>query len=279
MSNIHRNLNSLRGLTAELLLTSDWSLGRLKDYFRAFEEQFDHDTSFGVQGLPPASCEIDSVPEVPTTPGEGPEAIYGVPCRVGQVIHDVFCQLDVILFFFKTPIIAEEFSYMGPGEYHSEDLRIQLTNPCWLTRAMAGLWQELKIHAEYPRNVGLVYDLRGGELRRLDFQARHDDFQSIFHGWWSNSKIISLHDLLGAQLIIQIVDKTIVLDEIKELRESVWLRRLVLKLPNGIYMRLDKNNVVRRRSRYSFEFYSVRFPDNLDDLLAMTSYEEVALLK
>ena len=274
LSEINRTLNPLQGLTAEVLLTADWSVGRLKEYFTDFDRSFPDDiTVFGWETLPKPLCGADVKLARPVLrPGRS--------CEKGLVIYDVFCAFDLVLLFYKEHISTGNFRYEGSGESHGEDLKIKFGNLCSFTQTSATAAHELEQVIGVPEESFLDFDVREGQLRRLDFRMIYDNADLLFRNWYSNSRTISLHDLMGSQLIIQMHVPFIVTSaERHELLRSVILRQLVLKLPQGIFLSFNTDNLTRHQSEDEYDFYSLIFPDTLDDLLELTSYDEFSYVR
>jgi hypothetical protein len=121
------------------------------------------------------------------------------------------------------------------------------------------------------------YHLRDTKLRRLDFVATLKQIDSTSDDWVSNGKITSLHDLLGTQLIVQLVAPGQPVDfsgdTINEYRQAIDLTELIIRLPNGIVMRFDDDNFKRFTGKDTLAFYLFTFPKTMTELIKATEYK------
>ena len=165
LNGLSRSLNPLHVLTADISLTADWSTGALKEHFDSFDRilrgpTFSDIRTFGISSLPNPVCEPDATSET---------------CEKELIIYEVFCPVQVILFFYKDPIDPDTLNFGGRRESCEEDLRVSFDNPCAWTRALAEAPRQLEgasVGSPPLAQVALKYDSWDGQLRWLDFQIK-----------------------------------------------------------------------------------------------------------
>jgi hypothetical protein len=248
LSEIDRTLHPLPGLTVQFSLRPDWQKEGFRNYFNKMEASFDHATSFGSFPFPRRE--------------ESPLLNYTV------------CDVNLALLFYREIIDPASFEYNISGS--GEDLRIRVTNPCQ--------------YSNFPIAISVGrfswdYDLRGAKLRRLDLMVDDRKIDSTSDEWKSNGKIASLHDLLGAQLIVQLdspgypVNAEFTRNTIQEYRQSIQLADLIIRLQNGIVMRFDADNLKRYSGKNGFAVYSFIFPKTMGELIKATQYDQFKKLR
>jgi hypothetical protein len=172
---IDKSLHPLSGLHVKALLRPDWQKDEFRSYLRKFEASQPAKTAFGNTPFP----QIDEAP----------------------LLHYSVCQVDLVLLFYRKPIDLSAFAYKLEGS--GEDLRIDVHNEC----ATADFLRRLG--AKTPQ-INWEFDIRDGKLRRLDLELPEATIQGTAYAWVGNGKISSLQDLLGAELVIQLVSPSIV---------------------------------------------------------------------
>jgi hypothetical protein len=249
LSQINRSLNPLPGLIVTFSLQPNWAEERFKSYFEEVEAGFSNETSVGSRWF------------------------FYEPSNHSRasILDYTVCDIDVILLFFRVPVDVQHFSYSV--EDSREDLRVDVYNPC--------KYSAYRILGLKPgNNVTWEYDVRDGKLRRLEFEVSNVKIDTSSDSWRSNSKIVSLQDLLGAQLII-ILDapgmpvnpKDVSEQQIVQYRQLVQLSNLLLRLPSGIVLNFDSDNLVAWKGRDGLALYSYNFPSKLDALIESTRYD------
>lgn len=247
MSEIDRTLHPLPGLTVELSLRPDWQKEGYRNYFAETESMFRRlrqARSFG--DIP--------FPRLEESP----------------LLHYTVCEIDAELLFNREPIDPTRFEYKLRGS--GEDLRVSVTNPCQFSHFPIPLSGE-------KGGFSWEYDLRNAKLRRLDLVVDNRKINTSSNQWLTNGNITSLHDLLGAQLIVQLdapgypATSEFTPATIREYRQSVQLADLIVRLPNGIVMRFDADNLQRYSGKNGFPFYSFIFPKTKTELIKATQYD------
>lgn len=246
LSDIRRSLNPLNGLEVDFSLEPNWKDPDFRVFYENFKNRRDsNETSFGGAGLPDVQRE--------------------------PLLNDVLYPVGLKLFFFKEPIKADTFDYQN---YQSvtggvgEDLYVEITNPA----------KNVQYDVKSDSYVSLEQITELGEVLRLYLEARGIKIISTSLDWRSNSKIISLYDLLGCQLLIQL-DASGYRPEsdfelIEKKRKEVILTELVLKIPNGIVMSFDKDNLKEITVADAYKLYEFNFPEEMDELITSTEYNE-----
>lgn len=250
LADMNRALSPLDTIKAEFLLEPDWTNLEYAQIWKNANESHRKRTpngSFGNMEYPAESVGYD-------------------------VIADTLCQVSIDLLFYKTFISNENYNYDTtalPGEL-GEDLRISLDNPC----------ENELIYSNI--SFTLDYDFRDGQLNRLNFPARSSVGATGSRFWRGNGKIISIADLPDTQLIIQLNSSGYRPDtdfqEIDKLRQLVGLRELVLRLPNGLVLAFDADNLKGFENDYDHLTYEYQFPSEMADILANTYYDQFKLL-
>lgn len=253
LTEINRSLHPLDGMTVEYIIEPDWSIPEFKEIFNKIESGFEHATSFG------------------GTFYSGTEPDFAV-------LEDTLCKVSIELFFFKEKIDTSKFKYrdaLAAGEL-GEDLRVDIPNPC--------KWKFLAV-GNNDRIINLDYDLRSSKLLRLSYEVSAQKTDSNSRDWRGNGRMISLSDLPNSQLIIQLSSSGIRAgtplsnEKIMELRKSIILRGLVIRLPNGIVMGFDRDNLKAHKNNYHHYFYSFDFPKSKNEIINRTHYDDFKLLR
>jgi hypothetical protein len=249
LTEINRTLHPLPGLTVTVFLRPDWHKEGFNEYFSEIQAAFDHKTGFG------------------NFPFQG---------RIqSALLNYTVCEVDAELLFYRVPIDPSHFEYKLADS--GEDLRISFNNPCKYAN-----WGLPAIATRVPN---WDYDLRDGKLRRLDLEIRDQRIDSTSNQWRSNSKISSLQDLLGSQLIVQLVasgypvnaklmDAKLTHEQLFDYRRSVHLAELLIRLPNGVVMSFDADNFVQFSGADGFPAYSFTFPGTMEKLVKATRYDQ-----
>ena len=255
MSEIDRTLHPLPGLTVTFSLRPDWEKEKFRSYFIKTEASFKHATSFGTLFFPKRE--------------ESP------------LLHDTLCQVDVALLFFREAIDLAKFKYNISGS--GEDLKIHISNPCRFSDLVSNL--PIPISVDKVGRFTWEYYLREKKLRRLDFTVDVRSIEATSHDWTSNGTITSLHDLLGAQLIVQLHapglpnSAEFSRNTIQEYRQAIDLAELIIRLQNGIVMRFDADNLQRSTVKDSLAICSFTFPKTMRDVLKATEFQRFKKLE
>jgi hypothetical protein len=240
LTEINRILHPLPGLRVSYSLRPDWQKEGFRKYLTKVEAS-----------LPPTGFGTERFPK----PEESP------------LLDDTVCSVSVELFFFREPIDPARFEYKLQNS--GEDLRIQVSNPC-----RYALW-DAKLGGRTTGGFSWYFDRRDGKLRRFDFEVADKEIDSTSNLWRSNSKITSLQDLVGAQLVVQLhASGTLVDAVIDENRWSIELTELITRLRNGIVMGFDADNLKRFRGGDGFPAYSFIFPQTMEELIKATRYDQ-----
>jgi len=145
------------------------------------------------------------------------------------------------LFLYRKPIPPSSFKYDLSNS--GGDLRIRVVNPCWFA-TLPG------VEMGSTSRFGWEFDLREGQLHRVDFVMPDVPISPKSDEWSSNSKISSLQDLLGAQLIVQARTGSIPPSkEIAAFRQSISVAILVIRLPSGVVLQFDADNLKLHQGR------------------------------
>jgi len=271
----------LIGLTAEYKLRPDWEHPRLKSHLEEFKARHSQPTtSFGSLIYFHFNNPQVRQPSIPPLMTPFGEIEISLPIFIQSLeLDQSVCNMNLILFFFKTPIDAEKFRYMGPGIKSNEDLKIELQNPCKLDLMFLPINKSLESSKGMtPKRYDMDYYMDSGKVRYLDFRVFQFKIDPTSEDWRSNSKISSIFDILDAQMIVQLtssgypIHPELSKKEIENLRKSVKISELVLRIPNGIVLSFDNDNLSEHVGEEGYRYYSFNFPDNMEDMLRATKY-------
>lgn len=210
------------------------------------------------------------------------------------------CGIRPVLFFYKNPIDPKKFRFENPTASQNEDLRINISNPCEGDRiekefyelqenrknkpSLEKMEQKTSFVPNRQTNYGMEFRKEDGKIIFFDMSVREVEIDSTSNSWVSNSRISSVFDLLGSQLIIQLtssggylfaLDASIPnqMKEIDSLRAAVSLSNLVLRIPNGITLAFDKDNLQEYTNEKGMKYYSITFPNDMERLIELLRYD------
>ena len=130
------------------------------------------------------------------------------------------------------------------------------------------------------------FRMENGNVLFFDMEVEDMKVDSTSDAWHSNSVISSVFDLLGAQMIIQLTssggyewnpelspeERRARREETDALRRSASLSGLVLRIPNGIALGFDNDNLKEYVGEIGMKYYSFNFPNNIEKLIEQTRY-------
>lgn len=288
LDDINRSLYQLPGLTVSYFLRPDWKHPKLQSHFKKITQLF---------GALPASMAGTSTG---TSFGGGsfPELLENREFEISV------CGIRPVIFFFRNPIEPKNYRYKGLGESSTEDLRISLKNPCeddLMGRTMNRLIKKVEDRVDkelgadksksakwFPKgeHYSMEYRMENGNVLFFDMKVENMEVDSTSDAWYSNSVISSVFDLLGAQMIIQLTssggyewnpelspeERRARKEETDVLRRSASLSGLVLRIPNGIALGFDNDNLKEYVGELGMKYYSFNFPNNIEKLIEQTRY-------
>ena len=281
LNDINRSLHPLIGLTAEYKLRPDWKHPRLKSHLEEFKARHSEPTIFGSLKYLHFNNPQAIHPSIPPFRTPFGEMEISLPVFIQSLeLDQSVCNMNLILFFFKTPIDAEKFRYIGPGNKSNEDLKIELLNPCKSDLMFLPINKSLESSKRITTNIRyeMDYYMDSGKVRYLDFSVSQFKIDPTSESWRSNSKISSIFDILDAQMIVQLESSGLPIHpelskkEIENLRKAVKISELVLRIPNGIVLSFDNDNLNEHVGEKGYRYYSFNFPDNLEEMLRATEY-------
>lgn len=115
---------------------------------------------------------------------------------------------------------------------------------------------------------------------RLYYKTFNVKVNSTSLDWRSNSRLTSLYDLCGSRLFIHLkssggitIGSGIDFELAERHRREVLLKELVLKIPNGIVLSFDKDNLTETISRYGYKLYTFDFPSTIEEISESAYYD------
>lgn len=261
-SEIEKSIYPLAGLIVDAALRPDWKQQEFKTYSDSFRKHLSDELGWGGN----KSLVSDT--------GFGMYPFLEKDRRNNPLIVDTVCLMEIELLFYREPIALSTFSFNISGS--GEDLRISVSNPC-ATSNMFGLLSDNKgrFNQQESSQFWWEFDQRNGRLHRLDFALDGIAVASTSNLWKSNGRVSSLHDLLGAQLIVQLrIPSVPATTTVAEYRKWVHLSELLLRLPNGVVLRFDSDNLDEFEGTDGFKAYAFAFPESIEELLRGTSYDQ-----
>lgn len=264
LTEVSRTVYPLPGLTVSYFLRPDWDSDGFKQYFAEFERESVSGQKFGNVTLPPQETAFGTFPFPPHDEN--------------LLLTHTICDVDIELLFFRDPIDPTSFEY--DIRRVGEDLRIKVSNPCEFDKYFAGT-RAVTATGKYFWDYGLL----NGKLQWLDLEIRPIEIDSTSNQWRGNSRITSLYDLLGSQLIIQLgasgipTDTQLTKDDIQRHRKSIALADLIIRLRNGIVMRFDQENLILIAENDQFRAYLFLFPNTMQELIEATFYDQFKKVK
>lgn len=256
LNEVNRTLHPLPGLTITYFLRPDWNADGLGQYYAEFQQTWGNVTS------PPAKTTTIGMQTFPPFP----------PFDDNSLLADTLCHVHLQLLFFREPIDPATFEF-DIGNV-GEDLRIQARNPCELDSHFSG-----ELSTTVPWRSYWDYAFLNGKLKWLDMKVARLEIDSTSDEWRGNSKIASLQDLLGSQLIVQLGESGWADNDAQQLRKSIALANLIIRFQNGIVMNFDQDNLVLIAEDDQFRAYSFIFPDTMHELIKATSYDQFKKLE
>jgi hypothetical protein len=246
---VRRSLQPLPGLTVSVGLRPDWHNVHARSYLNEI-----------------LKSQADIAGELPNLSSRTAFGEYPfIKAKDTPLLLRSVCELNTELFFYRKPIPPSSFKYDLSNS--GEDLRIRVVNPCWFA-TLPG------VEMGSTSRFGWEFDLREGQLHRVDFVMPDVPISPKSDEWSSNSKISSLQDLLGAQLIVQARTGSIPPSkEIAAFRQSISVAILVIRLPSGVVLQFDADNLTRIKNGQGDYVYFFTFPKTMTELLNSTRYD------
>lgn len=288
LDDINRSLHQLPGMTISYFLRPDWKHPKLQPHFEKMTKKFGP----GAFGLPDVFI--------------GPSFGGGTFLELyeNRELEVSVCAVKPVIFFFKKPIEPKNFKYKGLGESLNEDLRISLENPCagdLISRSMERITKKIrnrvdkKVGLDEPKsekwmpkaeNYSMEWRMEAEKIIFFDMEIKDMEIDSTSDAWRSNSLISSVYDLLNAQMIVQLTSSGGVgwsfetplelrhaqKEETESLRRSISLSGLVLRIPNGIALAFDNDNLEEYVGEKGMKYYAFKFPNNIEKLIEQTRY-------
>ncbi|WP_322895937.1 MULTISPECIES: hypothetical protein [unclassified Yoonia] len=248
LSEMARISYSFNNITVDYLLEPDWELEPFDEVWREISNKFvDDRPSFGS-----ASLALDD-------PGY-------------ITLANTLCYMTADLLFFKTHPIDELFAYSSSDQFgaHGEDLKIRLNNPCWTEQFFE------------PKPFQFTFEKAFDGLRRLSYPRTATVISTDTQNWRGNGNLISLSDLEGSQLLIVVTSSGMPVgsdfEELNRLRCSIFLRELVIGLPNGISLAFDTENVELFSAGRGYRAYEHLFLGDAAEIVSALYYDRTKQL-
>lgn len=116
------------------------------------------------------------------------------------------------------------------------------------------------------------FEVRSGSLLTMYYPVRNVEVNSTSLDWNSNGRIISANDLLGSQLIIEVFGDGFSNVSLFEVVNEIRLSGILIKIPSGIKIFLDKGNLKKIGRVNNKTYYSYLFPSSIETLINETEY-------
>lgn len=169
--------------------------------------------------------------------------------------HSVFEKMEVMLHFYRRPVAVSAYPFHVVGKHRlSADL------------AVPDLTMTFRDNYSKPGNVCLTY-----HFDQARFQFEGYDLETESRYWNSSGKIISLLDLRGAQMFVEVTPFTQrAAGSNREMRAAPTPRMLLLQVDelDGLWI----TELTQHKGEDGLTYYEYRFPETLDGILRLSMH-------
>jgi hypothetical protein len=268
LENASRSLSPVSPMVISYNLRPDLSLKKLVQFKSIMEERNNKINSYGKHKTTGTSFGSQHLPE--------PSSL------VNTAFLESVCTTDISILFKKGSFEVKKYNY---GDVYNKDdpfdLSLDMRNPCLFSIPFNKHKVNVK-ESETHAMMNTVYSR--GKLLDINVEFSPVTFTGIDRGWEGSGKIVSILDLLGSTMIVNVNNFRVYAtegftdSELKDLRQKTTLIELKFKFQNGMILSFDKDNMVENLDKNGQFFYSYKFPETLNELISNTKYDTMKLI-